>query len=244
MLKSYNVDLHIHTLLSPCADILMTPGNIIKRAIDVGLDIIAITDHNSAENVEVAIKMARNKNLKVIPGMEVESSEGVHLLCLFDNLDQILKWQKIVYSNLPDLKNREDIFGYQLLTDTNDELVAKVDRLLATSTRLNIAEITEKVKEIGGIVIPSHVDRPYNSIISNLGFVPGELDYALLEISKKDLSLLNKRFSFLKNYGIIRNSDSHYLEEIKAYSKIKIKEINLQEILMAARKERGREIIL
>src|SRR5690554_6580311 len=123
------VDLHIHACLSPCADILMTPANIIKKAVEEKLDIIAIADHNAVGNVEVAIKLAAGTSVNVLPAMEVESSEEVHLLCFFDSLENLYQWNKIVAENLPNLKNDEESFGYQLLTDENDDYIAKEDRL-------------------------------------------------------------------------------------------------------------------
>src|SRR5690554_5869694 len=123
----------------------MTPGNIIKEAIRLGLDCIAITDHNTAGNVEVAMKLARENGLILIPGMELETREEVHLLCLFSNLEGLKQWEELVEKKLPSLTNDEDFFGYQLLTDDNDQYIAKEERLLATATRLSLAEAVEGV---------------------------------------------------------------------------------------------------
>lgn len=244
-LRTYKADLHVHTVLSPCADLLMTPGNIIKRALASGLDIIAITDHNSAENVEVTMELAKDTPLHVIPGMEVESSEEVHLLCLFNRVEDLLKWQEIVYNSLPDLKNDEDYFGYQLLMDLNDEYAARVDRLLAVATGMTVEEIVDKVTEMGGLVIPSHIDRPYNSIITNLGFIPPKLKFPLLEVYKgTNPQDLIKRFPYLKGYSFIKDSDSHYLDDLEPMMEFRIKKVNLEEILLAAREKDGRGIIL
>ncbi|MFP4662281.1 MAG: PHP domain-containing protein [Halanaerobiales bacterium] len=233
----YNCDFHIHSCLSPCADILMTPGNIIEKALKKGLDIIAITDHNSAGNVEVSLELARRTELIVIPGMEVASIEEIHLLCLFDELEQVLSWQERVYWSLPDRENDEEFFGYQLLTDINDEYIAKEKRLLAAATDMSVNDIVKEVKNLGGIVIPSHIDRKYNSIISNLGFVPPELDFQVLEVSRNgDIEKLKEQYGFLENYSMIYNSDSHYLKDIDIMSRLKLDNKKIQSLESAVLK--------
>ena len=229
-MKNYSLDLHIHTVLSPCADMLMTPGNIINRAIELGIDIIAITDHNSAENIEVMLQLAKERPIHVIPGMEVETREEVHLLCYFEEIQQILEWQGIVYDNLPDLDNDEEYFGYQIKTDLKDQYVKKVNRLLATATNLKVSEVVNQVRNIGGYVVPSHIDRSY-SLIKNLGFIPPELDIELLEVSKKgDISKLIEDIPYLNKYSLIKNSDSHYLDELKPMVELKLSGVNLDQI--------------
>ncbi len=219
--KIYKCDFHIHSCLSPCADILMTPGNIIKKALEVGLDIIAITDHNTAGNVGAALRIAADTDLLIIPGMEVESVEEVHLLCFFDNIEQLKKWDKIVDKALPDMGDDEEVFGYQLLTDEEDEYIAKEVKLLATAISLSLDEIVEKVNFLGGIVIPSHVDRLYNSIIGQLGFIPQELGISAIELSKNaDPEKFLIKYPYLKDYFYIVSSDSHYLQDIKVWTKV------------------------
>lgn len=205
----------IHSCLSPCADLLMTPGNIIKEALKLGLDCIAITDHNTAGNVEPALKIAQNNNLIVIPGMELESVEEVHLLCYFPGLAEIKEWELIVQSKHPALKNNETVFGYQLLTDENDEYIAKEERLLATATKLSVSQIAEGVSLLGGIVVPAHVDKTVNSIIGQLGFIPPELNPGIIEISRNTTPLnFFKVQPLLKDLAYLRSSDSHYLQDI------------------------------
>ncbi|WP_027338881.1 PHP domain-containing protein [Halonatronum saccharophilum] len=230
-MKSFIADLHIHTTLSPCAHILMTPKNIIDRALKIGLDVIAITDHNSAENLEVAMELAKGTPLKVIPGMEVETVEEVHLLCLFDELEQVLAWQEVVYGALPDLKNNDELFGPQILTDLNDNFVSVVERLLLTATSLTVDQVCKGVNKLGGIVIPAHVDKSNYSILSNLGFIPENLEIKCLEISKKGkINRLFDKINTKKNYQIISNSDAHYLEEIKRSLVLELNEVNIREM--------------
>ncbi len=244
-MRYIKADLHIHSVLSPCGGLLMTPQNIINRALNADLGLIAITDHNSAENIEVALKLAQNTSLKILPGMEVESSEEVHLLCLFDTLEQVLAWQKIVYSALPEIKNNEDIFGPQLLTDINDDYSDRVDRLLLTATNLSIKEIVLKVRGLGGIVIPAHIDKKNYSLISNLGFIPPGLDVFSLEIfDMSRVELLIDKFNTIDKYTLISNSDAHYLQDIRMKSKFYIETTSIKELEMALKGESGRKVLI
>ena len=213
--KDYRCDLHIHSCLSPCADLLMTPGNIIREALRIGLDFIAITDHNSAGNVRAAMELARDSGLKLIPGMEVETREEVHLLCYFPVLESLLEWDEIMQMNLPDIRNDEEFFGYQLYTDENDEYIAKEERLLTVASRLSFSEVVEGVRGLGGMVVPAHVDRPVNSVIRQLGFIPPDEEIDLIEISRnRDVGKFLEKHPYLKRYSFIIGSDSHYLADI------------------------------
>lgn len=229
-MKNYNIDLHIHSVLSPCANLLMTPANILKKANEIGLDIIAITDHNSGKNVEIAMKLAKKYEINIIPGMEVESSEEIHLLCYFPKIKELINFQKIIYENLPDRENDEEYFGYQLLTDKKDNYRAKEKRMLATAVNLNINQIVNKTRKMGGIVIPSHIDKSYG-IIKNLGFIPEDLNFKILEISKNsEIKKLKENYPYLNNYNLIKNSDSHYLDEIKIMYKSSLNKLNFENL--------------
>lgn len=209
-------DLHIHSALSPCGDNDMTPNNIVNMSILKGLDVIAITDHNSCANVRSIINCAQNTPLLVIPGMEVETAEEIHVVCLFPDVESAEEMQKIVYSKLPNLKNREDIFGEQLILDENDELVRKEERLLLTPSFVTINEVFEIVnKQLKGFAIPAHIDRQANSLLSTFGVIPGDIDIPCVELSDKitENSLLEKDLR-QKNINIVRSSDAHYLWNI------------------------------
>jgi len=226
--KPYRVDLHVHTVLSPCADLLMTPGNIIKRALEKGIDILAITDHNSAENLKPALHLARNTELKIIPGIEVETSEEVHLLCLFEDVDSALQLQEFIYKLLPDMENREDVFGQQLQTDENDQYIKKVKQLLSTAVNISLQNLVKKVNALGGTVIPSHINR-VNGIVKQLGFIPDDLNISILEAnSKNEIVKLEDLFP---GYSIIKNSDSHYLDQIKPSMQLWLEKPSLPDIV-------------
>lgn len=208
-------DLHIHSALSPCADNEMTPNNIVNMAYLKGLNFIAVTDHNSVENCEAVIKCAKKAGIQAIPGMELETSEEVHLLCLFKDIQQALAMQEVVYKALPDMDNREDIFGQQLIMDEEDNVKRHLKRLLLAASSLSIEEVFRQVRLLEGAVIPAHVDRDSYSMISNLGVIPEDLGIKRLEISRmceleKFLDINPK----LKDYSLIKNSDAHSLGDI------------------------------
>lgn len=203
-------DLHIHSALSPCCDVDMTPNNIVNMSIIKGLDVISVTDHNSCGNVRAVMEAAGDR-LLVIPGMEVESCEEVHVVCYFADInDAEAMWQEIK-EHLPKIKNKEEIFGEQLYMDSEDNVVAKEENLLVTATDLDIFEIVELAKKYNGVAVPAHIDRSSYSVLSNLGFMPPDLNVGCIEITPKNRLKMENDY---KNYKILSNSDAHYLENI------------------------------
>ncbi|MCT4542499.1 MAG: PHP domain-containing protein [Vallitalea sp.] len=202
-------DFHIHTALSPCADNSMTPNNIVNMALLNELDAIAITDHNTAENVEAVMEVAKEKDIIVIPGMEIETKEEIHILGLFLDLESVYNVQNKVYSMLPTIKNKSNIFGSQLILDKNDNIVKELDRILLTATTLSLNQVVDLIKNNNGIAIPAHIDRPSYSILSNLGIIPPDLGTLTLEISR--FSKLDKYRKKYNNYIIVQSSDAHEL---------------------------------
>ncbi|HHV96480.1 MAG TPA: PHP domain-containing protein [Clostridiaceae bacterium] len=211
----YYVDLHIHSALSPCADDDMTPNNIVNMAMLKGLDIISVTDHNSAENLEAVIKCGKKTGILVIPGMEIETREEVHVVCFFPSLNSALKMQHEVYKALPSIKNRSDIFGNQLIFDEQDNVVSSLERMLITATNITIEEVNKKVKELGGVMVPAHVDRESYSILSNLGMIPEEFKFRYLEVSRFcNIKTFLQKYPNLSHYKFIISSDAHNLGSI------------------------------
>lgn len=209
-------DFHIHSALSPCGDKDMTPNNIVNMASIIGLDAIAITDHNSIGNVRAAIKVGEQVGVKVLAGMEVETAEEIHILTLYKTIEAAEEVAKKVYDALPDIKNRPEIFGNQYYMDEEDNVIGEEEKLLISPTTIQVEDLLEMVKSVGGLVFPAHVDRHSYSILTNLGFIPEELAVDGIEISKKvgDVqTYLNSRPD-LKKYSVLRNSDAHYLTDI------------------------------
>ena len=211
----FAVDFHIHSALSPCGDEDMTPCNIVNMALLKGLDIIAVTDHNSCGNLPAVMEAAKENGLMVIPGMEVQTKEEVHLLCLFKRMEGAMKLAEIVYNSLPDIENNEEIFGRQLIFNSSDEIIGKEHKLLLSSTILSVNDVFILTRGLGGVCIPAHVDRQGFSIITNLGFIPPDLKVKTVEISKRctpDAAF--KKYPFLSRFNYIISSDAHYLEDI------------------------------
>lgn len=234
-MKRFIADLHIHTCLSSCAELDMTPLRIIDEALRKGLDIIAISDHNSAENVAVAKNIADKKGIKLFPAMEVTSSEEAHVIALFDSVDKVISFQQIIYGSLPEGQNDEKRFGYQVVVNAEDEVLRFNNRLLFIATKLSMKEVVNLIHDNGGLAIASHVDREVFSIISQLGFIPSDIDFDALEISsntKKNKA--ETMFSDYKSITWITSSDAHHLKDIgKSPTIFYLKEPSFEEIKKA-----------
>jgi len=243
MFKYLFADLHIHTVLSACAEVEMIPPLIIRRARELGLGLIAITDHNSAENVAAVMRAAEGSRIAVLPGMEVQTREEVHLLTLFDTVEQALAWQAEVYAHLPDLKNDEEHFGAQFVVDATGEYVSTNERLLATSTDLSLEAVVAGAQVLGGLVIPAHVDRQSFSLIANLGFIPPGLNVPAVEIFRWSRETeVRQRFPQLEGYTLIRNGDAHRLSEMGARTMFKVAAPTVAELILALKGEQGRRV--
>lgn len=236
-------DLHIHTVLSACAETEMLPELIVERAQGLGLNIIAVTDHNSAENTAAVWNAAESTGITVLPGMELQTREEVHLVCLFDTLEQVGLWQEEVYARLPDLKNNEDVFGTQVVLDAEGKVVGKNERLLLTATSFSVGEAVSGVREMDGLCIPAHVDRPAYSIIANLGFIPLDLGITGVEISHLVGSKeARNRFPELERYSLVASGDAHRLREMSGRTTLKMEEATVAEIAKTLAGEGGRGV--
>jgi 3',5'-nucleoside bisphosphate phosphatase len=236
-------DLHIHTCLSPCAEVEMFPEAILLRAQELGLHMVAITDHNSAQNVAAALHAARGSGITVLPGMEVQSREDVHLLALFDTLEQVLAWQDEVYAGLPSEGHDADHFGEQLLLDAQGEPLGYLERMLVTSCGLSVDEVARRVAELGGLCIPAHVDRPMYSVISNLGFIPPGLGLLGAEISPNTgPQRARAQWPELAGYGLVGGGDAHRLNELSRRTTLKLAANSVAEIALALAGRDGREV--
>lgn len=203
-------DLHIHSCLSPCGDVEMTPNNIANMAYLKGLEAIAVCDHNSARNLPAVKAVADARGLVFIPGLEVETREEVHVLTLFAALEAALEFGEWVYESLPDVPNMPDFFGPQVVMNEEDEPIYAEPRMLVQSTTLPLDEVVAACRAAGGVPLPAHINRTSNSLLYNLGFVPPEQRFASLEVYHKlPISGVD-----LEKYHIIYNSDAHYLEDI------------------------------
>lgn len=245
MLREYSADLHIHSCLSPCASLDLSPRDIVERAKTEHLDIIAVTDHNTAKNVQVAMRLGEKRGLKVIPGMEVQTREEIHLLTLFPDWASTAAWDEEVRKHLPDVRNDPEIFGDQPIVDEEGNILGFEERLLLNSIDLSVEEVKHRVEGHGGLIIPSHFDKGSFSLISQLGLIPEDMELEALEMSR--------RSQFREGGGManisphiprIVSSDAHLLEDIgSARTLLLLADASLKELHLAFRGQGGRRIL-
>ncbi len=197
----------------------MTPGNIVGMAAVNALDAIAITDHNSSDNVAAAIEIGQEYGIVVVPGMELETVEEIHVVCLFPDLAALARFQQQVLDSYDPGENRPEIFGCQQIFDSRDQIVGENPRMLLKSTGLSIDEAIPLAERCGGIAYPAHVDRDAYSVLTTLGALPYRYPYSFVEISKDcDVTALLAQYPFLSDYVLLRASDAHYLEHMQERS--------------------------
>lgn len=243
-LKTFRAELHVHTVLSPCAEIEMIPPLIIQEAQDLGINLLAITDHNATANIPAVIKAALGTGITILPGMELQTREEIHVLCLFDSLSQVENLQNIVDSSLPPLKNNPDFFGEQFVVDETGDFIRREEVLLLTSTSLTLKQACDLVGEIGGILIPAHVNRKAFGLLPTLGFIPDELNCNhVMEISRHlSPSEAIAKYPVLKGKTLIQSGDVHRLDEFLGVNEFVLSEPTISEISKAFQNEDGRNI--
>lgn len=241
----FKADLHVHTCLSPCADWDMSPLNIIEHCRMAGIDIIAVCDHNSAENAEAVIRAGKKKNVVVLPGLEVCSREEVHMLSIFNHLEQAFFMQEYVYAHLPG-ENRPELFGHQIVSNERDEVIRENHRQLIGATRLGVYEIVEKTHNLHGISIASHIDRPAFGIIGQLGFIPEDLEIDAVEISYRvSLQTARDKFPGVSDRPVVQSSDAHYPGDIgRVWSVFLMAAPKLEEIRFSLLGKAGRRMVM
>lgn len=223
----YRADFHIHSCLSPCASLEMSPGAIVRRAKAVGLNAIALSDHNCTFNLPAfAAECARNE-LDCLFGLEVTTLEEAHMLCLFDTLDAAMELGEQVYDSLPDIPNQPDRFGDQPIVDENEEILGFAEKFLISASPYTVSALLDRVHSLGGLFVPAHIDRSVFGIISQLGFLPLE-DFDAVELTAKGNAAL------ACHYPILRNSDSHQLKTIGAgYTEFNMDRLRVADLKVA-----------
>ncbi len=212
----FNYDFHIHSCLSPCGDLEMTPQNIVNLAVLLELDIIALTDHNSCKNCGAVMRAGKAAGLAVIPGMELCTAEEVHVVCLFPGLDEAEDFAAEVSKGIPPIRNVPEIFGPQLIMDENDRVTGEVEPLLLSASSVPINEAPALVRRFGGFCYPSHIDRSSFSVLANLGGFPPEPGFTCAEISPfADAVSLRAAHPALCGVRFMRSSDAHALDEMR-----------------------------
>jgi PHP family Zn ribbon phosphoesterase len=243
-MRIYRADLHIHTLLSPCGDLSMSPANIISEAEKKGIEIIGISDHNSTRHCKLVSRLAAQKGIFTLTGAEVTTREEIHCLAFFEKTDTLELFQAYLDLHLPDIINDPDIFGDQVEVDESENIVYTEKKLLSNALDVSIEELEAFVHENEGIFIPAHIDRTKNSIYSQLGLFPGDLKADALEVSWR-----SSREAFaagkpeLNGYSLVTNSDSHFPKDIgRVTTKYLLEKPCFKELKMALNKIDGRMI--
>ena len=214
-MNKYYYDLHIHSCLSPCGDDDMTPANICGMAALKGLQIVALTDHNTCGNCKSFLAQASANGLIGIAGMELTTSEDIHIVCLFEFLDDALAFSDMVGKYRTPFPNRVDIFGRQLYLDEKDEVLGEEENFLPIATALSLEEAYELALKYNALVYPAHIDRSANGIVETLGTLPDEPDFVCVEYkdgAKEEE--LTQRIPALANKKRVVNSDAHFLWDI------------------------------
>jgi hypothetical protein len=244
MMRLFRVDLHIHTCLSPCGDWEMSPRNIARRCREAGLELIAVCDHNSCENAAAVMAAAAAEGITVLPGLEICSREEVHLLAVFGGLAAAQAMQRIVNANLSG-GNTPEIFGFQLVVNERDEVLRECPRLLIGATGLRIEDVVAQTHALEGISLASHVDRPANGIIGQLGFIPAGLALDGLEVSARiPLARAAEILPETAGRPCLTSSDAHRLVAIgRAFTIMRMAAPSFEELGLALRGERGRAIV-
>lgn len=243
-MHSILADFHIHTLLSPCAEIEMTPHHIVMRAAEFGIGAVAITDHNASANALAAVKAGERYGVKVFPGMEVECLEEAHIVVLFDTLKQLNGWQQLVDGKMNGLANNAEKFGGQFVVDDDDNFIREEERLLLAPLRMTATEVVREVERLGGMSIAAHIDRPSYSIVGQLGFIEPDFGFAAAEISAagwraSKQSKLQRVAGYLP---FVTDSDAHNIMDFVQGPKnlITVEELTIAELKLALTNSSGR----
>lgn len=245
-MQLFKADLHTHTLLSPCGDLEMTPDNIIELAKERGIDVIAITDHNSTRHCRLAEHYSHNRDIFVLCGAEITTKEEAHCLAYMPDHEALDKLQAYLDEHLPNIQNNPDKFGDQVQIDEEFNIVYEEPRLLTSAIDQSVNQIADFVHSIGGLFVPAHIDKPKDSLIGQLGFIPFDLDYDAVEISKHgNRDELLKTHKYLKNKMFTRSSDAHLPDIVgTAPCYLRMETRCFDEIRKALHHEDGRAVLL
>jgi 3',5'-nucleoside bisphosphate phosphatase len=244
-LRVFKVDLHIHTVLSPCTEIAeMTPAAIVREASRKGLDVIAICDHNSARNAAATVRAGKKIGITVIPGMEITSAEEVHFVGLFPDSERAEAAQEEVYARLIGM-NDENVFGVQAVVNEDDEVEDLDDRLLIGATTLQAERVVDLIHRFDGVAIASHVDRSGFGIFGQLGFIPETVKLDALEVSRRaTYEAVREKYRQARSYRLVTSSDAHALKDIgSAVTLVRMAEPTFEELAKAVRGQDGRDIV-
>lgn len=214
-MNRYYYDLHIHSCLSPCADNDNTPNNLVGMAVLAGLQIMALTDHNTCKNCPAFFAAAKKQGIIPVAGMELTTAEEIHMVCLFPTLDGAMAFDEMIGTRRIRIPNRADIFGDQLICDEQDEIVGTDPDLLSNATTVSVEESVELVKPYGGVCYPAHIDREANGLPAVLGEFPATPRFSCVELHDGD-----RQEELCRRYGLdgvrfVVGSDAHFLWDVR-----------------------------
>ncbi|WP_296118615.1 PHP domain-containing protein [uncultured Eubacterium sp.] len=214
-MKTLTYDLHLHSCLSPCGDNDMTPAMIAGMAKVIGLDLIALTDHNSCKNCPAISRAASAYGILFLPGMELTTAEEVHVLCYFPSMDTAMSFDHCVSDHLPAIPNKPAIFGDQLICDEEDQILGQEERLLISATDIPFDAVYDLVCQYNGIMVPAHINKSSTSLLGNLGFIPEGSRFSCAEVKNdSDWPLLQQQYPYLTECNHLCSSDAHNLNSI------------------------------
>lgn len=240
-MKTFRADLHVHSVLSPCGDLEMSPVRIVEKALTEKLDVIAITDHNTTRQCREIMELGLEHGLWVICGAEVNTREEVHCIALFETINQAEIFQAYLDKYLPDIENMPDIFGYQVWVNRNEEILGEESKLLWSALAQSIEEVVAEVVALEGIVFPAHVDRQVNGILRQLGFIPAGLKIDAVEVCFKKSLELKELKDVARQHCVIANSDAHVLEQVgQRVTLLTMESLDFNELRKALNRQDGR----
>ena len=215
-MNRYHYDLHLHSCLSPCGDNDATPANIAGMATLAGLQIVALTDHNSTKNCPAFFKVAKAYGLIPVAGMELTTAEDIHIVCLFEELEDAMSFGDEVDAHRIRIRNRKDIFGDQRIVDEEDNLLGEEEFLLPNATDIPVDDVPKLVERFRGICYPAHIDRQANGIVAVLGVFPDTPPFPCFELHDGEKEAeFRERFPALEGKRAVISSDAHYLQDIR-----------------------------
>lgn len=214
-MNKYYYDLHIHSCLSPCGDDDNTPNNIAGMAALCGLNIVALTDHNSCKNCPAFFTAAKKHGIVAVAGMELTTSEDIHAVCLFDSLEAAMEFDREVDKKRIKIKNSIEVFGRQQIMDGEDNVVKEEEHFLPLATNISLEDVPSMVKAFDGVAYPAHIDRQSNGLISILGTFPETPYFSCFELHDGA-----KSEEYIQKYGLkdkrfVISSDAHYLTDMR-----------------------------
>ena len=213
-MSRYYYDLHVHSCLSPCGDNDNTPNNLVGMAVLNGLQILALTDHNTCRNCPAFFEAAKRQGIIPIPGMELTTAEDIHMVCLFPDLESALAFDDEIGKRRVRIPNRPDIFGEQLVMNGDDEIIGTDPDLLSNATTVTVDEAPALAETFGGICYPAHIDRESNGIIATLGMMPVGVHYPTVELHDGSKEADYRENHDLAGSRVVVSSDAHCLWDV------------------------------